>query len=125
MKKLLVSTLLITLSPFISEAGVFTGLGFLPGGDSSSGAWDISANGTTVIGRGQISGSSRMFRWTAESGMIDLGQGTARGVSDDGSVIVGIGISALGGSAAFRWTSDTGIVELGSGQALGVSADGS
>ncbi len=55
----------------------------------------------------------------------------ATGVSADGSVVVGVGVSASG-VEAFRWTAATGLVGLGDlpggsffSEALGVSADGS
>ncbi|MCA2550875.1 MAG: PEP-CTERM sorting domain-containing protein, partial [Microcystis sp. M53BS1] len=58
-------------------------------------------------------------------------QGSALGVSGDGSVVVGSGNSA-NGLEAFRWTQAGGIVGLGDlpggtfqGSALGVSGDGS
>jgi probable HAF family extracellular repeat protein len=56
---------------------------------------------------------------------------TARGISGDGTIIVGDSISA-NGTEAFRWTSGTGMVGIGdipggtfSSQAVGVSDDGS
>ena len=56
---------------------------------------------------------------------------TATDVSDDGTVVVGIGSNSEG-SEAFRWTAETGMVGLGDfpggffrSRAWGVSADGS
>ena len=43
------------------------------------------------------------FRWIAGTGMVGLGAGMARGVSADGSTIVG-----SNGLGAFRWTAGTG-----------------
>src|SRR5262245_39823194 len=49
---------------------------------------------------------------------------TARGVSADGSVVVGYGMTNAG-SEAFRWNSHDGMVGLGFPDAFAVSADGS
>lgn len=61
-------------------------------------------------------------------GLGDLSGGTfisdARGVSYDGSVVVGAGTSGVG-SEAYRWTASGGMVSLGSGLANSVSGDGS
>jgi len=81
---------------------------------------DISDDGSTVVGQAGLDG----FRWMAETGMVELGTPVPKGVSGDGSVVVG-------GPNAFRWTSQEGAVPLGflpSGdysEADGVSADGS
>jgi len=109
-----------------------------------SGGVDVSGDGTTVVGHASFPGDgadARAYRWTEQSGKINLGvlpdgSGTkisvARGVSEDGSVVVGS--SRVGGSFrnAFRWTTETGMVSLGDlpggehyGTADSVSADGS
>ncbi len=116
-------------------------LGVLPSDDipySSYYASDVSADGSVVVGEAYdpISGENRRaFRWTAESGMVDLGvlpihtdhtNTAATGVSANGKVVVGIS-----GNQAFRWTAEEGMVDLGvfpSGgspfYASSVSADG-
>src|SRR5262249_44815241 len=75
-------------------------LGTLPG-DTSSGAYAVSAEGSTVVG-GSCMGTSdegatcRAFRWTEATGMMSLGKlpgdstSLALGVSADGSVVVGV-----------------------------------
>ena len=99
-----------------------------------------SADGNVVVGGGNTGDQygNRAFRWTATSGMIDLGVlGTgwtyASGVSADGSVVVG-----ESAGRAFVWSARTGIVDLqwalsqsgvdlqglSLGRALGISADG-
>ncbi|MFO0972724.1 MAG: PEP-CTERM sorting domain-containing protein [Phycisphaerae bacterium] len=92
------------------------------------------------MGRGQSKasgGSGEAFRWTAETGMIGLSdlpgslfQSDARGVSADGAVVTGSGVSDAG-QFAFRWTEATGLVSLGALPAFqpgshgqGISGDG-
>jgi probable HAF family extracellular repeat protein len=127
--------------PYASEAfrwvgGAMAGLGDLPGGDSRSGATDVSADGSVVVGGGSSASGREAFRWAggAMEGLGDLPGGdfysAARGVSADGSVVVGEGSSASG-SEAFRWAGGAmeGLGELPGGNfystAYGVSADGS
>lgn len=109
----------------------FQGLGS-PG--STSIGYGVSADGSVVTG---VVGS-HAYRWTADTGMVslgDLGGGTLYsegfGISADGSTITGLsGIDTLGNTQAFRWTSDTGMVALpniGStrtDRGLAISADG-
>lgn len=128
--------LIITLP---SSAGpVFLGLGDLPGGQTTSSAYAVSADGTVVVGQSGGPLGGRAFRWTLDTGMVSLGDlpggisgSLAWDVSGDGSVVVGLG-SSEAGFEAFRWTQVTGIVGLGdlpggpfSSVARGVSADGS
>jgi len=122
----------------------FSGLGDLPGGNFSSQASGISADGSVVVGFGSSSSSrvAEAFRWTEEGGMVGLGdlpggqfRSSAYGISADGSVVVGVGNLTGSGSApseAFRWTESGGMVGLGSlpgggsqSFANGTSADGS
>ena len=110
-------------------------------------ATGISADGRVVVGLGQGTPvpSGEAFRWTSDTGKVDLGDlpgsnvwSAAHGVSADGSVVVGFGSSAstgtnwLSGHEAFRWTGGTGMVGLGDlpggdsvSEAHSVSADGS
>ena len=78
----------------------------------------------------------RAFRWTAAGGMQNLGtlpgsdESEARGVSADGSVVVGSARNAAGQWRAFRWTAAGGMQNLGTlggdhSWAAGISADGS
>ena len=114
------------------------GLGDLTGGTFNSRAFDVSADGSVVVGGGNATSGYEAFRWTSGGGMVGLGdlpggdfQSYAKGVSADGSVVVGLGSSALG-YEAFRWTSGGGMTGLGDlpggsflSSADGVSADGS
>jgi uncharacterized membrane protein len=90
-----------------------------------SNAWDISADGLTVVG--SIRGAPA--RWTAAGGVellpVPLGStgGAARAVSADGSVAVGVTYAP---EVAPRWgPSGVEVLSLASSAAYGVSADAS
>ena len=94
---------------------------------------DVSADGTVVTGYVLRIGfpASQAFRWTAQTGVVGLGQSesTASSISANGSVIVGTLLESL---TAFRWTEATGLLPLGNPPngpqahtAESVSADGS
>jgi probable HAF family extracellular repeat protein len=123
------------------ENGSMVGLGVLPG-QNESWAWDVSDDGSVVVGDSRIAfvANAEAFRW--ENGVMeDLGflpggyESTARGVSADGSVVVGFSYSEVLPIVveAFRW--ENGVMEgLGvlpnpygvfGSQANAVSADGS
>jgi probable HAF family extracellular repeat protein len=76
----------------------------------------VSDDGLVVAGQ-----SSQPFRWTYAGGLELLGDlhggfsgGSARGISSDGSVIVGwLGNGSGVEYKAFRWTQATGMVDLG------------
>lgn len=94
--------------------GVLTPLGDLPGGHIQSVAFDVSDDGSTIVGRGRSASGSEAFRWTAETGMVGLGDlpggafdSAAYAVSEDGSVIVGDS-----GWNAFYWTATLGMTNL-------------
>jgi probable HAF family extracellular repeat protein len=92
-----------------TEGGGIEMLGTLSG-ENSSVAYDTNSDGSVVVGSanitipGDTSGGDRAFRWTRESGMVNLGTlkdgeaSTAFGVSDDGSIVVG-----QSGARAFIW----------------------
>jgi autotransporter-associated beta strand protein/probable HAF family extracellular repeat protein len=126
----------------LAHAQSFEGLGLPPGANSNQ-ANGVSADGLVVIGQTPavsevlLFSSVDAFRWTASSGMVNLGpvagyqRSIASAVDGDGSVIVGYIRPArflLGNSQAFRWTAATGSVTIGAGpgsSATGVSSDGS
>jgi probable HAF family extracellular repeat protein len=97
----------------------------------------ISSNGSVVAGiESDPDSTTRVFRWTSATGMIDLGtlggnhQSSILGMSSDGSVIVGYSDTATRNRHAFRWASATGLMDLGTlggdeSFAFGVSSDGS
>lgn len=96
----------------------------------------VSADGSVVVGTSSnAAGESRPFRWTAATGIVDLGtlggvSGRANAVSLDGTTVVGEARSASGDSTAFRWTAATGMQSIGpalaggASYAVDVSADG-
>ena len=101
--------------------------------------WALSKDGTTVVGWA-INDSFQIhsFRWTEDSGMVDLGSldntgySAANAVNADGSVVAGWSVSASHAQMAYRWTEADGMIELGTlksdnsgfSAANGVSADG-
>jgi probable HAF family extracellular repeat protein len=81
---------------------------------------DASGNGSVVVGQSRDrDGFWKAFRWTAATGMRDIGtlggpMAAAYNVSDDGSVVVGRALTS-GNSAsdrAFRWTPQRGMQNL-------------
>jgi probable HAF family extracellular repeat protein len=126
------------------ETGM-VGLGDFPGGVFNSFATAVSADGSVVVGGGNAAPEwtpyqdegSRAFRWTADSGFTSLVGGPhwtnvldeiqARGVSADGSVVVGV-YRFQSIVYAFRWTEAGGAVTLTGNYynvaANDVSADG-
>src|SRR5262249_49119406 len=100
---------------------------------------DVNADGSIIVGGGSTNLGARAFRWTQQTGMIDLGdipggstESTAWAISDDGNVIAGFA-SGPTGTQPMRWTQATGMVGLGYlpgapgqlGTSRGTSADGS
>jgi len=87
-------------------------------GGSFSGAVDVSADGSVVVGWAyNTAGNGRAFRWTQSTGLQDLGTlggnaSWAWGVSADGSVVVGYAQNADGQWRAFRWTASGGMEDL-------------
>lgn len=102
-------------------------IGDLPGGDTFAGAWDVSFDGSVVVGGSKTEHGIQPFRWSSASGMESLpvdsptssAASWAFGTSGDGDVVVG---NSNGG--AFRWTREHGTTELGRGEATAASAGG-
>ena len=95
------------------------GIGDLAGGGFGSQANGISADGTIIVGRGTEAGGDRAFLWTQSLGMTNLkdfliGNGAtglagwtlleARGISADGTAIVGVGFNPDGNIEAWLAT---------------------
>lgn len=89
-------------------------LGKLPG-DGSATATAVSRDGSVVVGSSTDgAGNSRAFRWTRQTGMLDLGNtvdgllaSSASSVSGDGRIIVGSGRTSAG-DVALIWDEDHG-----------------
>src|SRR5262245_5230449 len=117
----------------------FTPLGDLVGGDTSSSAYAISSDGTTVVGSSSAALDFEAFRWTTTVPvMVSLGdlatggfESVAYAVSGNGSVAAGFGTTSTGIEAA-SWSSPlnipTGLGTLGGANptsiANGISANG-
>jgi len=139
-------------SPVTGEAfrrtvsGGMVGLGDVPGGTGVSRAFDVSADGSVIVGKGNAEASFQVedlgvaFRWTSGEGMVSLGflpggseLSAATAVSANGSVVVGYSRSGAA-VEAFHWTAAKKMVGLGylnlvphwnESHASGVSGDGS
>jgi probable HAF family extracellular repeat protein len=109
-----------------TPGGGMVGLGDLAGGDFRSLAFDVSADGSAIVGRGKAasldsqSGVDRAFRWTEAAGMqqftteeLDVTVNTSRRVSRDGETVFGDGTRRTGPGMfqtepiLFRWTEAT------------------
>jgi probable HAF family extracellular repeat protein len=105
-----------------TETDGMLNLGDLPGGDVSSNAYDVSADGSVIVGMGQTFSAPGMptineaFYWAQGTGMLNLrdvlvfGGATglegwtlteAHGVSYDGRTVVGTAIDPSGTTQAF------------------------
>ncbi|TWT89989.1 hypothetical protein Mal64_03710 [Pseudobythopirellula maris] len=88
-------------------------LGDLPGGKNSSIAYDVSADGTVVVGESTTDFGREAFIWTAESGMQPLGIPIVDSyfsikISGDGSrIVVWSAVDSLG-----YWEEGLGAVDL-------------
>jgi len=95
------------LATIWSESNGMLGLGYMPGGNYYSVAKDVSSYGQVVVGYAMTAGGRKAFIFDSLRGMrnlkdvlendygLDLSDWTlteATGVSDDGTVIVGIGV---------------------------------
>jgi len=115
------------------------GLGDLPGGETSSLATAVSADGLVVVGASDGAAGEEAVRWTEAGGLQGLGDlsggehlSFAAGTSADGAVVVGTGAGS-DASLATRWTPGSGMVALDAfscslcpdtAAARGVSRDG-
>jgi uncharacterized membrane protein len=111
------------------HAASFQGLGDLPGLGFESYAYDISADGSAVVGASAASKFRLGYRWTEETGMVSLfpsDYSDATGISADGTTIVGLATGEPVDSA-FAWTEASGPMALDvdpDAYSSGVSADG-
>lgn len=122
------------------------GLGYLPvlaGKQSLSRAYDVSADGTKVVGESWSLNTSsdftpQAFIWTDTSGvMVGLpglnaadARGVANAVSNDGNIVAGRSVNISGNGRSVKWTNAVGVgspivVDLGiDGEARAISVDG-
>lgn len=128
----------LCLTTALHAAWTFQSLGDITGGSFSSSAYDVSDDGSAVVGQSNNAANSKAFRWTQQEGMSLLENSSlyshSSGVSADGSVAVGwIWNQSTNRVDAYRWTEATGAVPLGDlpgggvdeSYANDVSADGS
>ncbi len=111
-----------------TDAGGWEGLGWLPNAGvcpSRSDSYEVSADGSVVVGLSWDGCSGRGFRWTAATGMQPLqtlgnGGNRASVCSADGSVIVGFAQGTFNRTPAM-WNGDTleGTMLEASGDAQG------
>jgi probable HAF family extracellular repeat protein len=118
-----------------TTTGGIAGLGFFGGGYSSQ-VYACSADGLSACGENLVQlppnpvppfPVTQAFKWTQAGGLQGLGflpgvtgtaggeLSTARGMSADGSVIVGWGFDAGGTYRAWRWTQATGMHDISGG----------
>jgi uncharacterized membrane protein len=73
-----------------TEADGMMDLGTLLAGETSSIAWDVSADGSIIVGRCNTANSQAAYRWTNETGkvLLEMNQ-DALAISADGSIIAG------------------------------------
>jgi probable HAF family extracellular repeat protein len=126
-----IPAMLLTAALCQAQTATFRGLGQLQGAIGGTFANDISADGSTVVGYGWVSGAGETaFRWTESSGYQLLGtlggaSADAYSVNADGSVVVGYSYSASNEHLGFRWMPETGMQAVPMYEVIDVSADGS
>jgi probable HAF family extracellular repeat protein len=100
-------------------------IGPAPFSNYRSGATDVSADGTTVVGwTWGSTGQSQAFRWTQSAGVASLDPANyAYHISGDGRVVIGYNRS----TRALRWTQEDGWTALAHAELYAgeISADGS
>ena len=90
-------------------------MGALEGGQFGSVAYGVSGDGTVIVGQSHSGQGSEAFRWTAQHGMVGLGdlsdgefRSAAFAISDDGGTIVGQATGTAGPEACL-WTPAAGM----------------
>ena len=119
--RLNIRTLLLCSSAAVGLAGgalparaELIGLGTMPGYDRNSFAFDVSADGSAVVGYATNAATYAAFRWTAATGMTSIGPAASKpnGISADGSTVAG-SLYTVDHSEAFIWTEAGGMQLLG------------
>ncbi|MCC6229823.1 MAG: immunoglobulin domain-containing protein [Phycisphaerales bacterium] len=111
------SALALSCLAGLATGQVLVDLGKLPGGTWNY-ASTLSDDGSVVCGSADVAGGKpRAYRWTASSGLVNLGivsgADHSYGYSISGNGLVVIGDSGLGFDQACRWTQATGMVSIG------------
>lgn len=115
------TTALVYLAPpnrsFIYAGGALTDPGTL--GGTYTYLYALSGTGAVASGVSSLAGGeTHAVRWTAASGLLDLGMlpghysSAGQFISADGSVVAGES-NSFAGTIGFRWTAGTGMVALG------------
>lgn len=103
----------------LSGSPTETLLGTLPG-DTGSEAMSVSADGRIVVGRSFTeTGVYQAFRWTLETGMVDLGSLSVSDTFASAQYISGNGQYILGVFPGFIWTELAGLTSVESYLAAG------
>jgi probable HAF family extracellular repeat protein len=107
-----------------TQATGMVSLGGLGGTDGFTRADAMSADGSVIVGYSQTTAAPNGsgYRWTENTGIVPMGNlpapndvwSWARGVSADGTVIVGQS-NGFSGGQAYRWTAAGGLEDLGLG----------
>jgi uncharacterized membrane protein len=95
--------------------GTYTRI-FEPAGYSASAANGVSGDGSVIVGEiGRPTGGRRAMRWTAATGMVDVGRPRASdlasdftGISRDGATAIGKSTGPTESTDAFTWTQEGG-----------------
>lgn len=109
-----------TAATWSATTSMWTDLGYAAITGNSSEISDITPDGTVWVGGQRVDATASFNAYRATSaGQVILGDlpggatfGSSSAVSDDGSIIVGLGTSASG-PEAFRWTMAEGMTGLG------------
>ncbi len=100
-------------TPALGGGVSFRPLGNLDGGFSAFTAFDVSGDGSVVVGQGfDAMGIERGFRWSTDGSIVVFDNFEARGVSGDGQVVVGRASLGVGADGAARWTSAGGVTSI-------------
>ena len=128
-----------------ANTALFQSLDGLAGGSNiyRSRVADMTPDGSVIVGsttsERTMRSAGEALLWDWEDGALGLGDlegpvfhSHAKGVSDDGEVVVGQGSNSYANAgAAFRWDADSGMLDLGilpggefASNAMGISGDG-
>lgn len=102
----------------------------MPPGSPNGQAWDVSGDGSVVVGTYIRHGKQRAFRWTQGRGTVDLSDlegddrpSSAWAVSRDGTTVLG-SVSAGNSGSSVKWIAGQGMTVIDGGAPFELSADG-